>query len=47
MRSSTKGAPVPEEDVVSWELYRLGDQCEWSSAERSKLRQLIKESNRA
>jgi len=47
LRSSTKGAPVPEEDVVGWELYRLGDRCEWSSAERSKLRQLIKESNRA
>ncbi len=47
LRSSTKGAPVPEEDVFGWELYRLGDRSEWSSAEKFMLRQLIKESKRA
>jgi hypothetical protein len=45
LRSSTKGTPVPVEDVVGWEVYRLGDRFEWRSAEKFMLRQMIKDSN--
>jgi hypothetical protein len=45
LRSNTKGTTVPVEDVVGWEMHRLGDRFEWRSAEKFMLRQLIKDSN--